>query len=385
MGDVTVRRMKKVNHVEGCRKLRTAGTCPFKYEGSWLYDIRFRWPSGREYRERKRLPVSALSQSKALAWARERRNNIMATGEAAFVKAQEAKAEPAPTLKEFAPTYISDYCKANRNKPRTVERKEADIDFHLIPRFGNKRLDEISLGDIQRLKGDLIERDPKTVNNILSVLRTLLAFAFEIGASKTIPVTFKQLKLVQAEVEFYEPMVYEHIVAVAKELDPRAYIMVLMGGDAGMRRGEMVATEWRDVDYQRAFLHIQRSESKGYVTLPKGGRTRRVEMTTRLAAALRDNRHARGPRVFWRDPEHPGQALRQEGRVGPDAAELDGEGSASSGARDQRQPPHPPPHVLLAARDGWGCRPWPSRNWRAHEPHDDTAVHAPLAGPRRPP
>ena len=43
---------------------------------------------------------------------------------------------------------------------------------------------------------------------------------------------------------------------------------------------------------------VQRSEWKGHVTVPQGGRLRYVPMTVRLAAALRDRRHLRGPRVL---------------------------------------------------------------------------------------
>jgi hypothetical protein len=45
---------------------------------------------------------------------------------------------------------------------------------HLTKAFGDKRLDEISTEDVQRLKAALTERAPKTVNDILTVLNTLL-------------------------------------------------------------------------------------------------------------------------------------------------------------------------------------------------------------------
>lgn len=299
MSDVTVRRKKHKMHVAGCQKLRTC-LCPFT-EGDWQYDIRFRWPSGNQFREKRMLGHPDFTKKKALDWAIERRNAILAKGEAQLAREAE---KPVPTLKEFGPTYIKDYCRANRNKPRTIERKEGDIAFHLVPRFGNKRLSEIALADIQRLKGDLADLSAKTVNNILSVLRTMLDFAAETGVIPAVPVTFRQLKPVPTEVEFYEPAVFEKLVATAKELDPRAYLMVLLGGEAGLRRGEIAALEWNDIDFTRRFLHVQRSESKGHLSTPKSGRSRRVDLTTRLLQAFREHRHARGPRVLWRDPSY---------------------------------------------------------------------------------
>ena len=41
----------------------------------------------------------------------------------------------------------------------------------------HKRLDEISTEDVQRLKAALSARAPKTVNNVLTVLRTAVEWA----------------------------------------------------------------------------------------------------------------------------------------------------------------------------------------------------------------
>jgi integrase len=35
---------------------------------------------------------------------------------------------------------------------------------------------------------------------------------------------------------------------VARKRGPDAYVMVLAGGDAGPRLGEIIALEWRDID-----------------------------------------------------------------------------------------------------------------------------------------
>ena len=43
------------------------------------------------------------------------------------------------------------------------------------------------------------------------------------------------------------------------------------------------------------------SEWRGQVTVPKGGRSRRVPMTRQLAQVLHGLRHLRSVRVFWRE------------------------------------------------------------------------------------
>ena len=48
--------------------------------------------------------------------------------------------------------------------------------------------------------------------------------------------------------------------------------MVLLGGEAGLRLGEMVALEWGDVDLGKRRLMRATVRMGGQVTSPKGGR-----------------------------------------------------------------------------------------------------------------
>jgi integrase len=67
---------------------------------------------------------------------------------------------------------------------------------------------------------------------------------------------------------------------------------------AGLRLGEVVALEWRDVDLQARRVTVQRSDWLGHVTVPKGGRSRHLPTTQRLTAALKSARHLRSDRVL---------------------------------------------------------------------------------------
>ena len=69
-------------------------------------------------------------------------------------------------------------------------------------------------------------------------------------------------------------------------------LIVLLGGDAGLRCGEIMALEWSDVNLEKRQLCVQRSEWKGHVTTTKGGRLRYVPLTRRLADALWTKRPA---------------------------------------------------------------------------------------------
>jgi integrase len=80
---------------------------------------------------------------------------------------------------------------------------------------------------------------------------------------------------------------------------------VLLGGDAGLRCGEMMALEWADVNFETGKLTIERSDWKGHVTTTKGGRVRHVGMTRRLAVALQRCRSLRSRRVLCQDDGEP--------------------------------------------------------------------------------
>lgn len=91
---------------------------------------------------------------------------------------------------------------------------------------------------------------------------------------------------------------YERLLTVARRRGTEAYLMVLLGGDAGLRLGEILALEWRDVELTARRLTVQRSDWQGHVTVPKGGRSRQLPMTQRLTAALKAFRHLRSDRVL---------------------------------------------------------------------------------------
>ena len=167
-----------------------------------------------------------------------------------------------------------------------------------MPRLGGKRLDAVTSEDVQRLKRALCAKAPKTINNILTVLRTLLKAAVEWNVIDRVPCIIRLLKVPKPSAAFHDFETYEHLVEAARITGPNAYFIVLLGGEAGLRCGEMIALEWADIDLAKRQMCIQRSEWDGHVTSPKGGRLRYIPLTVRLATALREHRHLRSPRVL---------------------------------------------------------------------------------------
>jgi integrase len=111
--------------------------------------------------------------------------------------------------------------------------------------------------------------------------------AVEWDVIERMPCTIKLLPVSKVSTQFYDFDDFERLVTAAKATDPRAHLLVLLSGEAGLRLGEMVALEWTDFDFVKRQLCVQRSAWKGRIGSPKGGRLRYIPLTTRLAATLR--------------------------------------------------------------------------------------------------
>ncbi|MBI2187404.1 MAG: site-specific integrase [Acidobacteria bacterium] len=268
--------------------------------GGWEVDVTLRLPNGSRWRERCKAPVS--SKSAAQRWGEDRERHVLLHG------VPEPKKE-VPTLEQFAPRFLDGHARANRQKPSGIVSKTSILNRHLIPFLGPKKLDAITTEHVQDVKRRLKDRAPKTVNNILTVLNMLLKKAVEWDVIDNMPCTIRLLPIAKPSAGFYDFDDYERLVAAAKAQDVNAYIIVLLGGEAGLRCGEIIAFEWSDVDLSKRQLCVQRSEWRGHVTAPKGGRLRYVPLTARLATGLRDHRHLRSPRVVC---QRDGSGLTQD-------------------------------------------------------------------------
>ncbi|MFN7982993.1 MAG: tyrosine-type recombinase/integrase [Vicinamibacterales bacterium] len=269
--------------------------------GGWEADIRVVTPDGmRQLRERKRTPVSC--RSAAQRWAEGRERKLFAE---LMDPTRPLKRKEVPTLRAFAPRFMDGHARANRQKPSGIASKEMVLRVYLLPALGHKALDTIKTEDVQRLKRGLEAKSPKTVNNVLAVLSVMLKKAVEWEVIERMPCTVKLLPVPKGSTKFHDFDAYEKLVDAARELDPRTHLLVLLGGDAGLRCGEMMALEWGDVDLVNRQLTIGRSDWNGHVTTPKGGRSRHVPLTRRLAAALSEHRHLRSKRVLCQDDRKP--------------------------------------------------------------------------------
>jgi len=270
---------------------------PFSKGTGWEVDIITVLPTGEKIRERRKCRVS--SKSAARRWGLAREREIMLHGPQRSKSKKEV-----PKLADFVPQFL-DEATASRLKPSSIAARETALRIHLIPLLGECKLDQITNRDIQRLKGQLSSKAPKTTNNILSVLNKLLKVAVDLGTLTEVPCAITLVRTTPHVPAFHDFDEFERLDVASRGVDPRAHLVVLLGGEAGLRCGEIMALQWDHIDLAQRFLWVKQSDWKGHVTPPKGGRPRCVPLTDRLAAALRVHRHLHGKRVLCRDDGRP--------------------------------------------------------------------------------
>ena len=261
--------------------------------GGWEVDIRITLPDQSEHRLRRRAPVASKSAAQRWGEERERRWYEELTHPPSPDKTKEV-----PTLREFWPRFVEAHARANRQKPSGIAAKEMIARVHLCPLLGDVRLDRISTERIQQLKAKLATRAPKTVNNVLTVLNTMLRKAVEWSAIERMPCVIRLLPVPLPSAPFHDFEDFERLIEAARKRSHEALLVVLLGGEAGLRRGEIAALEWGDIDLKKRQLCVQRAVWKGHTETPKGGRLRYVPLTQRLTMALQMARHLRGSLVF---------------------------------------------------------------------------------------
>jgi hypothetical protein len=89
--------------------------------------------------------------------------------------AEKAASRNVPTVKQLCDQFIEDYSKA-RNKPYTVETNQLNINKHILPILGSKKVHEVTRADMAILMKRM-ERSPVAANRVLACLRKMFNMA----------------------------------------------------------------------------------------------------------------------------------------------------------------------------------------------------------------
>jgi integrase len=172
-------------------------------------------------------------------------------------------------------------------KPSAICSYEAALRDHIVPRIGRTRLGDVLHRDVQRIADDLLSqgRDPSTIRNALMPLRVLFRRAVEDGDLAVNPCTHLRLPAVRGRRErIASPEEGRRLLAALPECDRPIWATALY---AGLRRGELMALRWENVDLARGVIHVERAyDDKSRVEIEPKSRAGRRNVP--IVGALRD-------------------------------------------------------------------------------------------------
>jgi integrase len=217
-------------------------------------------------------------------------------------------AEPAkpavPTLAAFAPIYLA--AARLSNAYSSMESKENILARYLVPRLGDLRLDQIDYAVIEdlkialsetrntRIKREVQRLNPKTVNNVLTALGHLLQVARKRGLVAAVP----EITRIKAPLPDWDFLTFEEAERLIAHAEGMWRTMIIVALRTGLRRGELRALRWEDVDLVRGRLRVVQNYVCGQFKAPKSGKPREVPLSGAARDALAGHRHTRGERVF---------------------------------------------------------------------------------------
>lgn len=188
------------------------------------------------------------------------------------------------TLSSFVNTdWLDIYAKNNLN-PSTLATYQFQLKNHILPVFGKNKLQDINKSAINRFLNDLSNKSlkPASIDYIRRVFMNVMKAALDSGYIKINPVkgTIKP-KITKKKLEVYTP---DEIQIIFNHLDeePKHWqYFIKLALATGMRKGELLALQWKDIDFKENTIHIQYSlqntKEHGYkIKEPKTESSKRI-------------------------------------------------------------------------------------------------------------
>ncbi|MEU9734119.1 site-specific integrase [Streptomyces sp. NPDC048002] len=188
--------------------------------------------------------------------------------------------------------YVVRYWQAGvRGSPATVKRIDERVRLHIRPHLGSVPLRDITASVLRGYIATLeTECSPRYARQILSTLSNILETAIDDRRLVRNPMRAKSVRWPKAPENQREAWALETALRVRDAISPRYRIAVVVALGCGLRQGEVFGLSPEDVDFARGVLRIRRQvqllNGRLYFALPKGGKTRVVDMPPSVASAL---------------------------------------------------------------------------------------------------
>ncbi|MBM2711678.1 site-specific integrase [Mesorhizobium caraganae] len=207
------------------------------------------------------------------------------------------------TVAEYARHWLKAIA-PSKTSAKTLERYGEIVEQHIIPQIGAVGLQKLDGTRIDQFyehlrtagrrdgKGGLA---PQTIQHVHRLLSQILSSAVKARKLRQSPMEAVQTtpKVRREEIQVLDDAELKALLAHLKGRS--IYMPVLMAASTGMRRGEVLALRWKDIDLDRATLQVVQvvEETKAGIAIkePKTDRSRRtIALPARLVVELRRHR-----------------------------------------------------------------------------------------------
>ena len=248
-----------------------------KKTGKWLIQYRYTDWQGKRRKSTKR---GFATKREAEEWLR----NFLITQKADFDM----------TFEDFWKIYCADM--ETRLREHTMRTKKYIVELKILPYFGNKRVNDITAADIRQWQNELIKMgySPtylKTINNQLSAIFNYAVRYYDLKSNPCAKAG-SMGKSKAEEMDFWTGEEFRKFIdsVMNKRLSYMAFMILYW---TGMRLGELLALNPKDVDLEKRTISItksyQRLGKKDVITPPKTSKSKRViTIPEFLAADIKD-------------------------------------------------------------------------------------------------
>ena len=247
------------------------------------------------------------------------------------------------TVATWLRSWYDIYAKPNI-RVATADRYHLMVEQYTIPRIGNIKLTKLTSRDLQKLYKDLMENgridrksghgNPGLSSTTVRSLHLMLHNAFERAVKERLILRNPTEDCIAPKIQKFEIQILqpEHIkeylnAANARGLLPMFYLELV----SGLRKGELTALLWSDLDIQNRTISVSKqaswdTEHQLILSRPKTGNSIREVSIPQDAVELLKQEHAKHPDNPWMFPSgrtgemyHPDSVVTLHKRILKDA------------------------------------------------------------------
>ncbi len=170
----------------------------------------------------------------------------------------------------FCEEWFEEYAKPNLRN--TTYERLLQLRKRVYPAIGHLRMDKITPRQIQAFVNALSKEGanertgkplaPKTIRHNLSLISDVFSYAVKMGVVADNPcmkVTIPKGEV--KEKQIYAPAEVERFLTLLNDEPLKWRTFFTLDIYSGMRRGEMLGLEWKDIDFETGIVHIQRTSN----------------------------------------------------------------------------------------------------------------------------